>query len=186
MINELKLAIVHFTRQNPMQICACAWTYRWTKTMENQDWATGPPGRRVVAGRGPVFSKTLQLLRFAAGRWAVVGLRTAGALGRWAVAGRGPRAAGPRACFEQNPTVTSICPIAQAVWNLFGFKSSLFDYRFVSAVGTSIIWRSIVVLSSSIIGGEFEGFLVKTATWKLIVYDVDVGSYERGRPNHGT
>ena len=36
------------------------------KTVENQDWATGPPGRRAVAGRGPraagpraCFSKTL-------------------------------------------------------------------------------------------------------------------------------
>ena len=29
------------------------------KTMENQDWATGPPGRWAVVGRGPVFSKTL-------------------------------------------------------------------------------------------------------------------------------
>ena len=37
------------------------------KTMENQNWATGPPGRRAVAGRGPV------------------GLRAAGPLGR-----RGP------------------------------------------------------------------------------------------------
>ena len=81
-------------------------------------------------------------------------------------------------------TVTSIRRITQAVWNLFGFKSSLFDHRFVSVVGTSIIWRSIVVSSSSIIGGE--GFLVKTATWKLIVYDVDVGSYERRWSNHGT
>ena len=27
------------------------------KTIENQDWATGPPGRGQ-AGRGPVFSKT--------------------------------------------------------------------------------------------------------------------------------
>ena len=50
--------------------------------------------------------------------------------------------------------------------------------------GTSIVWRSIVVSSSSVIGGE--GFLVRTATWKLIVYDVDVGSYERRWPNHGT
>ena len=32
------------------------------KTMENQDWATGPPGRRAVAGRGPVFSKIRYLL----------------------------------------------------------------------------------------------------------------------------
>ena len=36
------------------------------KTMENQDWATGPPGRLAVAGRG---------------RWAVVG-RGAWAMGR--------------------------------------------------------------------------------------------------------
>ena len=80
-------------------------------------------------------------------------------------------------------TVTSIRRITQAVWNLFGFISSLSStHHFV--FGTSIIWRSIVVSSSSIIGGE--GFLVKTATWKLIVYDVDVGSYKRRWPNHGT
>ena len=81
-------------------------------------------------------------------------------------------------------TVTSIRRITQAVWNLFGFKSSLFDHRFVSVVGTSIIWRSIVVSSSSIIGGE--GFLVETATWKLIVYNVDAESYEWQWSNHGT
>ena len=28
------------------------------KTVENQDWATGPPGCWAVAGRGPAFSKT--------------------------------------------------------------------------------------------------------------------------------
>ena len=68
MVNEFKLTVVHFARPNPMQICACAWIYRWTKRL----WKirTGPPGRWV-----------------------------AGPLGRWAVAGRGPRAAGPRACF---------------------------------------------------------------------------------------
>ena len=50
-----------------MQICAYTWIYRWTKqTVENQDWATGPPG-----------------------------LRASGPPGRQAVAGRGPRAAGP-------------------------------------------------------------------------------------------
>ena len=52
------------------------------KTVENQDWATGPLGLRAAGpsravGRGPM------------------GLRAAGPLGRWAVAGRGPRAAGP-------------------------------------------------------------------------------------------
>ena len=42
MLNEFKLTVVHFTRPNPMQICACAWIYRWTKKL----WKirTGPPG----------------------------------------------------------------------------------------------------------------------------------------------
>ena len=59
MVNEFKLTVVHFARPNPMQICACAWIYRWTKKLwkirTGQDWATGPQGRR-----GP----------WAAGRWA--------------------------------------------------------------------------------------------------------------------
>ena len=42
MVNEFKLTVVHFARPNPIQICACAWIYRWTKkTVENQDWAAG-------------------------------------------------------------------------------------------------------------------------------------------------
>ena len=62
MVNEFKLTVVHFARPNQMQICACAWIYRCTKkTAENQDWGTGPPGRRAaglpgreaIAGRGP-------------------------------------------------------------------------------------------------------------------------------------
>ena len=77
MVNEFKLTVVHFARPNPMQICACAWIYRWTKKLwkirTGQDWATGPPGRRGLraAGRGPL------------------GLQAAGPLGR-----RGPWAAG--------------------------------------------------------------------------------------------
>ena len=76
MVNEFKLTIVHFACPNPMQICACAWIYRWTKKLwkirTGQDWATGPQGRRGpwAAGRGP---------------------RAAGPSGR--------RTAGPRACF---------------------------------------------------------------------------------------
>ena len=75
MVNEFKLTVVHFARPNPMQICACAWIYRWTKRL----WkiSTGPPGRRAAGppglraagpsrasgpsqtmGRGPAFSKT--------------------------------------------------------------------------------------------------------------------------------
>ena len=47
MVNEFKLAVVHFARPNPMQLCACAWIYFWTqKIVENQDWASGPPGHR--------------------------------------------------------------------------------------------------------------------------------------------
>ena len=66
MVNELKLAVVHFTHQNPMQICACAWIYRWTK-----NYGKSRLGHWAVASRGPV------------------GLRAAGPLGR-----RGPWAAG--------------------------------------------------------------------------------------------
>ena len=64
MVNEFKLTVVHFARPNPMQICACAWIYRWTKKL----WKirTGPPGLRAAGqsrpvGRGPAFSKTLIL-----------------------------------------------------------------------------------------------------------------------------
>ena len=62
MVNEFKLIVVHFARSNPMQICACAWIYRWTKKL----WKirTGLPGRRATGpwravGRGTAFSKTL-------------------------------------------------------------------------------------------------------------------------------
>ena len=62
MVNEFKLTIVHFACPNPMQICACAWIYRWTKKLwkirTGQDWATGPQGRRGPLGREPAFSKT--------------------------------------------------------------------------------------------------------------------------------
>ena len=60
MVNEFKLTVVHFARPNPMQICACAWIYRWTEKpwkMRSELpglWASWPPGRRAVAGRGPL------------------------------------------------------------------------------------------------------------------------------------
>ena len=56
MVNEFKLTVVHFARPNPMQICGCAWIYRWTKKL----WKirTGPPGRRASApGRGAVVGR---------------------------------------------------------------------------------------------------------------------------------
>ena len=74
MVNEFKLTIVHFARQNPMQICACAWISLWTKkTVENQEWATGPPGCGPPGCRGPAFSKTptfwvMSLVRIYPGR----------------------------------------------------------------------------------------------------------------------
>ena len=71
-VNEFKLTVVHFARPNPMQICACAWIYRWTKKLwkirtpglqaagQPGRWASGPRDRGAVTGRG---------VR-AAGRWA--------------------------------------------------------------------------------------------------------------------
>ena len=92
-LNKFKLTVVHFACPNPMQICAYTWIYCWTKqTVENQDWATGPPGLRASGPpghRGP----------WAAGRWAfgppgrcAAGRWAFGPPGHWAVAGRGPRA----------------------------------------------------------------------------------------------
>ena len=78
--NPFKLTVVHFARPNPMQICACAWIYRWTE----KPWkmrsglpglrASGPPGRRAVAGRGRRAAGP-------SGRWAT---------GPWRAVGRGP------------------------------------------------------------------------------------------------
>ena len=81
MVNELKLPVVHFTYQNPMQICSCAWIYCWTKNYGKSGlgcwavvggrllgrrgpwaadrWAFRPLGRWAIEGSGPVFSKTL-------------------------------------------------------------------------------------------------------------------------------
>ena len=65
MVNEFKLTVVHFARLNPMQTCACAWIYRWTKKLENQDWATGPPGLWAIGPSGPRSARL-----WAVGRWA--------------------------------------------------------------------------------------------------------------------
>jgi len=76
---RIKLSALRFARPNPMQICACAWIYRWTKNLD-----TEPPGLRAVSGRGPPDRGGPR----AAGR-GPMGLRAAGPLGR-----RGPWAAG--------------------------------------------------------------------------------------------
>ena len=91
MVNELKFAVVHFTHQNPADLCMRVDLPLDKKTMENQDWATGPPGRRAAGpswavGRGPVGFR-------AAGPLGRLGPL---ALGRWAL-GRGPLGCGSRA-----------------------------------------------------------------------------------------
>ena len=55
-----------------MQICVCAWIYRWTKNCGKSGlgcraWAVGRraiglPGRGGLLGRGPAFSKTPSLV----------------------------------------------------------------------------------------------------------------------------
>ena len=81
MVNEFKITVVHFARPNPMQICACAWIYRWTKKLSKTRTeppglrAAGPPSRRAseppglraagpsrAVSHGPAFSKTLSHL----------------------------------------------------------------------------------------------------------------------------
>ena len=47
MVNEFKLAVVHFACPNSMQTCACAWINRWTK-----NGGKSGPGRRAIMGRG--------------------------------------------------------------------------------------------------------------------------------------
>ena len=105
MVNEFKLTLVHFARPNPMQICACAWIYRWTKRL----WKirTGQPGRGAVAGRGP----------WAVGRgpWAV-------GRGPWAV-GRGPLGRG-RACFLAKPGFHDPHEPIQMCYTDCGFRPS--------------------------------------------------------------
>ena len=63
MVNEFKLTVVHFARPNPMQICACAWIYRWTEKLWKMRRGlpglrtAGPLGRRGplrAVGRGPL------------------------------------------------------------------------------------------------------------------------------------
>ena len=86
MVNEFKLTVVHFARPNPMQICGCAWIYRWAKRL----WKirTGPPGLRAVVGRGPRYAGPS-------------GRRAAGpsrAVGPW---GRGPAFSKTRLCVTE-------------------------------------------------------------------------------------
>ena len=58
MVTEFKVTVVNFARPNQMQICACAWIYRWTKKL----WkiSTGPPGRWAV---GLGYNENFTLVR---------------------------------------------------------------------------------------------------------------------------
>ena len=67
MVTEFKLAVVTFARPNKMQICACAWIFRWTKKLRKI--RTGLPGRWAVAGRGPATSKTRSHRRLSNLQW---------------------------------------------------------------------------------------------------------------------
>ena len=50
MVNELKLTVVHVAHPNPMQICACAWSYHWPKNCGKSGLGCGPSGHWAVAG----------------------------------------------------------------------------------------------------------------------------------------
>ena len=65
MVNRFKLTVIHFASPNLMQICACAWIYRWTKNCGK----SGTRGRR-----GPWGFRAARPLSHS-GPWAV---------GRWA------------------------------------------------------------------------------------------------------
>ena len=78
MVNEFKVTVVHFARPNPMQICACAWIYRWTKKL----WKirTGPPGLRAAGHPG----RWASALRSCRGPWAAGLFGPPGRRGPWA------------------------------------------------------------------------------------------------------
>ena len=54
MVNEFKLAVVHFACSNPMQTCACTWINRWIKNGGKSGPGRGPPGRHGPSGRRAV------------------------------------------------------------------------------------------------------------------------------------
>ena len=75
MVNEFKLIVVHCTPKPDADLCMRVDLYRWTKIL----WKirTGPPGRRVIAGREPRAAGPSR----AVGR-GPLDLRAAGPLGR--------------------------------------------------------------------------------------------------------
>ena len=106
MVNEFKLTVVHFARPNPMQICACAWIYRWTKKL----WKirTGPPCRRAAR---PLGLRAAELSR-AVGR-VPLGLWASGpsrAVGRGPVFRKTPG-------FERRNSMLVMCPLPRSDWS---------------------------------------------------------------------
>ena len=63
MVNEFKLTVVHFACPKPdADLCMRVDLPLDKNTVENQDWATGPPGRRAAGpsravGRGSLGLK---------------------------------------------------------------------------------------------------------------------------------
>ena len=63
MVTEFKITVVHFARPNPMQIVHARGFPAGQKTVENQDWATGPPGHRGPWAAGPPRAAGLLLAK---------------------------------------------------------------------------------------------------------------------------
>ena len=60
MVNKFKLTVVHVTHPNPIvQICACAWSYRWTNICGKSRLGRGPPGCRGSWAAGLLLAKPL-------------------------------------------------------------------------------------------------------------------------------
>ena len=74
MVTEFKLTVVHFASPDPMQICACAWIYRWTKNCGKCGSGLRAAGPSRAVGRGPLGLRAARPLShrrpWAVGLWA--------------------------------------------------------------------------------------------------------------------
>ena len=70
MVTEFKLTVVHFASPNPMQICACAWIYRWAKNCGKCGSGRRAAGPLRAVGRGPLGLRAARPLS-RRGPWAV-------------------------------------------------------------------------------------------------------------------
>ena len=75
MVNEFKLTVVHLPKRD-VDLCMRVDLLLDKKGVENQDWATGPPGRMPLRAAGPSGcqaagpSQVVGLGPWAATRWA--------------------------------------------------------------------------------------------------------------------